>query len=100
MDSSDSNVVNLEGPLDRDTVPKIRKNLLGMVRRKKKKIKELIVDFSRVPEMDTAGVALLVELLRTLSNQQSNLRLTHLNEKNKKVIHLTRLAEVFEVEET
>jgi anti-sigma B factor antagonist len=100
MNSSDSTVVNLEGPLDRDTVPKIRKNLLGMVRRKKKKIKELIVDFSQVPEMDTAGVALLVELLRTLSNQQSNLRLTHLNEKNKKVIHLARLAEVFEVEET
>lgn len=93
---SNQALVGLNGNLDRETVPRVRKKLLGMVRRTKEI--DLILDFSNVSAMDSAGVAVLVELLRAVSERDGTLRLRHLNERSKNMIRLARLAEVFEIE--
>lgn len=85
--------VRLEGPLDRQTVPAIRKELLASV--KGREIKEVEIDLSEVSSLDTAGIAVMVEVMRILSGKQGRLRLTGLSEHAIKVIHLSRLDALF-----
>jgi anti-sigma B factor antagonist len=87
--------IHLEGLLDRQTVPKIRKELLKAA--KKSGVSKVEVDLSRVSGLDTAGIALMVELLRVLSNRHGKLRLTGLNEHSIKMIRLSRLDALFQV---
>ena len=87
--------IHLEGSLDRQTVPKIRKELLKSA--KKSGASRVEVDLSRVSGLDTAGIALMVELLRALSNRDGKLRLTGLNEHAIKMIRLSRLDALFQV---
>lgn len=87
--------VQLEGPVDMMTVPAIRKTLLGPTR--KKEIKEIHVDFSRVTVLDTSGLAMLVEVLKGLAREGGVLRLTGLSEQARRLIQLARLDHVFEM---
>jgi anti-sigma B factor antagonist len=87
--------VQLEGPVDMMTVPTIRQTLLGFARRKK--IKELHVDFSRVTLLDTSGVAMLVEVWKGLAREGGVLRLTGLSEQARRLMQLARLDHVFEI---
>jgi anti-anti-sigma factor len=86
--------VELEGPVDMMTVPGIRNTLLGPA--KKKEIKEIHVDFSRVTVLDTSGVAMLVEVWKGLVRRGAVLRLTGLSEQARRLIQLARLEHVFE----
>ncbi|MGD9505129.1 MAG: STAS domain-containing protein [Syntrophobacteraceae bacterium] len=88
-------LVRLEGVLDRNAVPSIRKKLLSAIRKNVSEGGVVSLDLSRAPEMDTAGVALLVEALESVSGCHSKLRLTGLSEKAGRLIRLTRLEQVF-----
>jgi anti-anti-sigma factor len=57
----------------------------------------VVFNLSGVPELDTAGVALLVEALRYVSHRHGKLRLTGVNEKAQRLFRLTRLDHVFEI---
>jgi anti-sigma B factor antagonist len=87
--------IQLEGPVDMRTVPEIRRTLLG--RAKKNEIREMDVDLSRVTVLDTAGVAMLVEIWRGLARRDGVLRLSGLSEKAKSLIQLARLDLIFEI---
>ena len=87
--------VQLEGPVDMMTVPTIRKTLLGPTR--KKEIKEIHVDFSRVTVLDTSGVAMLVEVWKGLARKGGVLRLTGLSEQARRLIQLARFDHVLEI---
>ena len=87
--------VHLEGAVAMSTVPGIRRALLGAAR--KSEVKEIRLDFSRVTVLDTAGVAMLVEIWRGLARRGGTLRLTGLSEHARKLIQLARLDQIFEV---
>jgi anti-anti-sigma factor len=87
-------VVELGGSFDREATPEARRTLLKIAR--KQKAEGLELDFSAVSGIDTAGVAVLIELLRSFSNNGSRLRLTGLPDNVKRVIRLMRLDEVFD----
>jgi anti-anti-sigma factor len=95
MTVNESNVMTLEGALDRDTVPGIRKNLLKRIKKEFGDSRELRVDLSGVSKVDSAGVALLVELLKAVSERGGKLKLTGLDENARKMIQLARLSELF-----
>ncbi len=90
-------VVELEGVLDRDTVPEIRKALLKAARRRQ--VKDLTVDLSRVSRMDTSGIAVLVEVLRIISAKDGKLHLANLSETANRMIHLAALERAFDQSE-
>lgn len=87
--------VHLEGPLDRQTVPKIRKELINSAN--KSGVRKMEIDLSQVSSMDTAGIAMMVEVLRALARRNAKLRLTGLNENAIKMIRLSRLDKVFDM---
>ena len=89
--------VKLEGSLNRLSVPQIRKGLLKAAGQKG--IKSMEIDLSRVSNMDTAGIALMVEVLRVLADNGGKLRLNGLNENAVKMIRLSRLDSVFDIED-
>jgi anti-sigma B factor antagonist len=85
--------LELEGPVDLRTVPGLRKRLLGTVR--KRTIKGVLIDLSRVSSLDTSGVAMLVEIWRALGGSDGVIRLTGLSDNARRLIHLARLDQVF-----
>jgi anti-anti-sigma factor len=87
--------LQLEGPVDMRTVPGIRRALLG--RAKIRRIKEIRVDFSRVTALDTSGVAMLVEIWRSLAQKGGVLRLSGLSENAKRLMQMARLDEILEI---
>jgi anti-sigma B factor antagonist len=87
--------VKLEGPVNMFTVPRIRKTLLAFTKRNE--ITEMHVDFSQVSALDTAGIAMLVEVWRGLVSRRAVLRLAGLSEQARRLIQLARLDQVFEV---
>ena len=87
--------IQLHGPVAMATVPEIRKVLLGAA--KKRAVKEIRIDFSRVSRLDTSGVAMLVETWRGLARRGGALRLSGLSENAKRLIQLARLDQIFEI---
>jgi len=85
--------VHLEGRLDRHTVPAIRRELLSSMRGRK--LKKYEIDLSQVSSLDTAGIALMVELLRILLSGKREFQLTGLSESAVKMIRLSRLEALF-----
>jgi anti-anti-sigma factor len=83
----------LEGILNMETVPDGRRQLLRIARRVKTPVLE--VDFSGISAMDTSAVALMVEVLQTLSQSGRKLRLTGLRDDQKRFFHLARLNDAF-----
>lgn len=89
--------IPLEGPVDLTTVPGIRNQLLGYA--KKRETKELAVDMVKVTQLDTAGVAMLVELWRCLTRRGGKLRLSGLSENGKRLLHLAGLDQILKIED-
>ena len=86
-------VVVLEGRLDRDSVPRIRRRLKqSLVRRDGS---NLTLDLARVTHLDTAGLALLVECQRRLTKHSAGLVLVGLHEDLRRQIRLARLDQLF-----
>lgn len=90
--------VELEGPFTIETVPVIRREILKQAR--KRGIRSIDIDFSGVSSVDTAGIAVLVELLRVLSRRQVELRLSGLSDNTRRMLHLARLEQTFELNQS
>ena len=82
------------GPLDRETVPDIRKRALKLIR--KKNTGDVTVDLSGVSAVDTAGLALLVEVFLDLCRRGRVLRLEGANEQVERMIRLADLDRLFQ----
>ncbi|NTU47909.1 MAG: STAS domain-containing protein [Syntrophobacteraceae bacterium] len=89
--------VALEGSLDFNTVPDLRKNLLKTLRKGASPSIEL--DFSRVSKVDTSGIAMLVELNRIAVSKGGNVSLTGMNEQVRRMMRLARLDGIFSLED-
>jgi anti-anti-sigma factor len=77
------------------TVPEIRRTLLGAAKRRE--VKEIQVDFSRVTILDTSGVAMLVEIWRGLAQKDGLLRLNGLSKNARRLIQMARFDQVFAI---
>jgi anti-anti-sigma factor len=91
---SDTTSVELIGILDRVAVPDARRLLIDIAQ--KSGTRYFDVDLAQVSSLDTAGIALLVELLNNLSRRGKELRLTNPNEPVKQMIHLARLDRILD----
>lgn len=89
--------VRIEGDLNFDTVPEARKRLLRTARTGGFSTLEL--DCSRISSMDTSAVAMLVEVLRCVSQAGHAFRLKEVKEDQKRLLRLARLSQVFGIDD-
>ncbi len=86
--------VRLEGRLDKNTVPEVRKDLLKTL--KSGRFSEIVVDLSGVERMDTAGVALLVEMHNQAINRGVRWKIERTSSTAHKMLVLSRLSVLME----
>jgi len=87
-------ILRLTGPLNLVTVP----DFLEQVR--KETAPAMIVDFSGVRMIDSAGVGSLIQIYMSLQKSKRKLALVGLNQRTKSVLELTRVGNFLPIYET
>jgi anti-sigma B factor antagonist len=87
-------LVYVEGEINMFTSPQLRNTLLPLL---KKKIKGIIVDFTKVSFMDSSGIATLVEGLQWSKKENKEFILTGLSTTVFNALSLTKLDNVFTI---
>ena len=90
----DRSVCSVEGEINLNTSPELRK-LFGELLRDN--IKKIVIDFSKVPYIDSSGLATLIELLQRLKKNGGSLRICSVSDQVKNVFEITKLHKLFEV---
>ena len=88
-------IVDVVGDITLYNSPEVRRVLLGLL--KEKHAPRVIVNLEKVKYIDSAGVASLVEGLKTSRDLKSGFALYGLSRTTREVLELTRLIRVFEV---
>jgi anti-sigma B factor antagonist len=91
-------IVDVVGDITLYNSPEIRRVLLGLL--KEHHAPRVIVNLEKVKYIDSAGVASLVEGLKTSRDLKSGFALYGLSRTTREVLELTRLIKVFEVHDT
>ena len=92
--TADEALVKVEGDVDLYSSPKLRKAVLGAV---KKSVTGVGVHLGAVSYMDSSGVATLVEGLRSAKEHDKTFALISPSHAVMKVLELARLDSIFEV---
>ena len=96
VDKGGAVVVTLQGEVDLQTSPDVRKALLGEVEAKK----TVIVAMGGVEYIDSSGVASLVEAYQVARKHGSPFSLVEVSPSAMRVLQLARLDRVFTIHET
>jgi anti-sigma B factor antagonist len=84
----------LDGSITIDSSPELRRVLLRML--KAPDSRRLTLDFSEVDYIDTSGLAVLIEALRSARQLSKSLRLSGLRERPRYLLESTGLLRLFE----
>jgi anti-sigma B factor antagonist len=93
--AGNATIVDVVGDITLYNSPEVRKTLLGLL--KEKRVPRVIVNLEQVKYIDSAGVASLVEGLKTARDLKSGFALYGLSRNTREVLELTKLIKVFEV---
>jgi anti-sigma B factor antagonist len=86
-------VVRLQGEVDLDRSPAVRKLLLDSIGRKM----DVVVDLSEVEYIDSSGIASLVEGLQASNTNGTSFSLVAVSGQVRRVMELARLDKVFSI---
>ena len=86
-------VVELDGEIDLERAPQVRRLLLDCVARGR----DVLVDLSAVSYIDSSGIASLVEALQTAGKGGTGLALVAVSKEAMRVFELARLDKVFAI---
>jgi anti-anti-sigma factor len=89
-------VVQPDGDVDMSRSPMLRATLREV---QQNKPRHLVVNLERVGYMDTAGLATLVEAMRTAKNQQGAMVLCGMNDKVRAIFEIAQLHQFFTIVE-
>ena len=90
-----ASIVDVSGDITLYNSPEVRRVLLGLL--KEKRAPWVILNLQHVKYIDSAGVASLVEALKTARDLKSSFSLFGLSRTTREVLELTKLIKVFEV---
>ena len=93
QDDQSQRVVKLQGDVDLEHSPKVRKTLLDAVA----KAGGILVDLSEVTYIDSSGIACLVEALQTARSKGAGFGLVAVSMQAMRVLELARLDMVFNI---
>lgn len=87
-------ILELSGEIDINTSPEVRQAFDQLIKQQKKKI---LLNFARVPYIDSSGLATLVEMLQRLKRLDGTLRISNLSEKVQGLFEITKLERLFSI---
>ena len=87
-----ANVFSPEGAIDLHVAPEIRASLRSMI---DKKPKRLVVDLSRVPYIDSSGLAVLIGAMQSLEHEGGLFMLAGAQEAVRLILESARLDQYF-----
>ena len=95
--TSDVLICVLDGEVNINTSPDLRKEFDTIIRNNEKKV---LIDFSNVSYIDSSGLATLIEMLQRLRKSGGAMRLASMSQKVKNVFEITKLAKLFAIADT
>ena len=95
--SNDILIFNVDGDIDINSSPEIRKIFDKPIT---EKVMKIVINLSDVSYVDSSGLATLVELLKKTKIYGGKLRLSNLSAKVKSLFEITKLEKLFEIFET
>lgn len=87
-------VCYVEGEIDINTSPAIKKSFDNLIGSKTPKI---VINLSKVSYVDSSGLATLVEILKNMRSYGGRLRLSNMPPKIKGLFEITKLEKLFEI---
>ena len=87
-------VLLLDGEININTSPELRKRFAGCVEAKEKKV---LLDFGSVTYLDSSGLATLIEVAQRLKKIGGRMRFCRVNERVRSVFEITKLINLFEI---
>ncbi len=90
----DVSVCYIEGEVDINTAPSIKKTFDKITREKSSKV---AINFKDVSYVDSSGLATLVEILKNMRTYGGKLKLTNLSPKIKSLFEITKLDKLFDI---
>ncbi|NLX05368.1 MAG: STAS domain-containing protein [Phycisphaerae bacterium] len=97
QDADGTTLVKLHGDIDLYCSPEVRKALLEATQSRPA---TLAIDLSKVPHMDSSGVATLVEALQRVKRYKGRMALVAMQERVRNVFEIARLTDLFEIRDT
>ena len=95
LENDDIAIIRLNGDLVVSEIEKLRKEIRDVIGRE---IYKIILDMSEIDFIDSSGIGLLVEILKTLSKYEGGqLRLINLNRQVKEILKQVQLYSIFEI---
>ena len=88
-------IVRLSGEVDMRSSPELREALLTVTQAKPPR---LIVSLERVPYIDSAGIATLIECFKNVRHYGGRFSLVGVNENIYPVFEMARLSDVFDLQ--
>jgi anti-sigma B factor antagonist len=88
-------IVSVSGRVTIDSSPELRAVLLQLVQEQAGAV--IIIDLSKVPYMDSSGIATALEALRSAQDRSVKLRMVGVSGQVRMLVEATQLAEVFRV---
>ena len=87
-------IIVLSGDIDMYSSPELRKELMGLV---KKKIHTLCIDFNKVSYIDSSGIATFVEGLKGMKIYGGRLQFFNVPPRIMDIFNFSKLDKVFEI---
>lgn len=87
-------ICSIDGEIDINTSPQIKKAFDKLVKDKQKKV---IINLEKVNYIDSSGLATLVEALKNFRSYDGKLKLTSLSGKVKSLFEITKLEKLFDI---
>jgi len=94
---NDVAVCILDGEVDINTSPELRKACDLLIKNNEKKV---LIDLSGATYIDSSGLATIIEMFQRLKKTGGHLRLSSMSEKVKNVFEITKLYKLFEIFDT
>lgn len=97
LEEANKTIVQLNGEVDVYTAPLLKETLTPI---SKQPNIEVIIDMSQVQYIDSTGLGIFIGALKTTHVNNSTLKLTGVNERIGRLLTITGLDEVIEIEES
>lgn len=95
--NNDITICALEGEVNINTSPELRKKFMSIIEANEKKI---LIDLTNVSYLDSSGLATFIEILQRLKKINGRLRFCNINERVRNILEVTKLVNLFEIFES
>ena len=94
---NDIRLVVLEGELNMESTHKLRETFKKVLKESNAKV---LIDFAKVPFIDSSGIAVLIEISQNLAKVNGRMCLCHVNKDIINVLEITKVHKLFKIFET